>query len=101
MKITVDKNRFRDEFMSSSRKVYFSYNALGVLFDYLEEVDEDMELDVIAICCEWNEYETAKEALEDMGYDLYDYEDEEDMLDRLHDMTTVLTCEDSILVMSF
>lgn len=50
---------FRDEFRACGRGDQFSHEALGLLFDYLEayEVDtgEMIELDVIAICCEFSE----------------------------------------------
>jgi hypothetical protein len=54
MRITINKSQFRDEFHRAGRGNQFSYEALGLLFDYFEE-DEDMELDVIAICCEFVE----------------------------------------------
>jgi hypothetical protein len=47
--------QFRDRFEALGRKDQFSYDALDLLFDYLEECDPDMELDVIAICCEYAE----------------------------------------------
>ena len=37
------------------RPNHFSYEALGRLFDYYEELDEGMEFDPVAICCEWSE----------------------------------------------
>jgi hypothetical protein len=50
---------FRDEFRACGRADNFSYEALGLLFDYLEayEMDtgEEIELDVIAICCDFSE----------------------------------------------
>lgn len=50
---------FRDEFRACGRADQFSYEALGILFDYLEayEMDtgEEIELDVIALCCEFSE----------------------------------------------
>ena len=43
----------------------FSYEGLTALYDYLTELEEDlgeeMELDVIAICCEFTEYENLEE----------------------------------------
>jgi hypothetical protein len=33
----------------------FSYDALGMLFNYFDDVDPDHELDVIAICCAFSE----------------------------------------------
>ena len=60
MKITIDNaSQFRDAFHRAGRGTQFSYEALGMLFDYFEELDEelgeDTELDVIAICCEYCE----------------------------------------------
>ena len=50
---------FRDEFRACGRVDQFSYEALGLLFDYLEafEMDtgEEIELDVISICCDFSE----------------------------------------------
>ena len=50
---------FRDEFRACGRADQFSYEALGLLFDYLEafEMDtgEEIELDVISICCDFSE----------------------------------------------
>lgn len=58
MKITVTESMFRDAFQRL-RPNNFSYEGLSVLFAYLGEMDreaqEEMELDVIAICCEWSE----------------------------------------------
>lgn len=52
-------SNFRDEFRACGRADNFSYEALGLLFDYLEayEMDtgEEIELDVIAICCDFSE----------------------------------------------
>jgi hypothetical protein len=48
-------SQFRDEFHLCGRGTQFSYEALGLLFDYFEELGEDIELDVIAICCDYSE----------------------------------------------
>lgn len=52
-------SNFRDEFRACGRADQFSYEALGLLFDYLEayEMDtgEEIELDVISICCDYTE----------------------------------------------
>jgi hypothetical protein len=58
MKTTVYLNEFRDYF-SQIRPNNFSYEGLGILFDYLEEYEEssgeELELDVIALCCDYIE----------------------------------------------
>ena len=46
---------FCDAFRDMGRDENFSYAGKRALFDYLEEVSPDMELDVIALCCEYYE----------------------------------------------
>jgi hypothetical protein len=56
MKQTINSaSQFRDAFHAAGRAEQFSYEALGLLFDYLEQMDSEMELDVIAICCDYAE----------------------------------------------
>jgi hypothetical protein len=59
MKTTVSKYDFERAFVDADRKENFSYEALGLLFDYFEDYEEEtgqeIELDVIAICCEYSE----------------------------------------------
>jgi predicted ArsR family transcriptional regulator len=59
MKTTVSRYDFERAFVDADRKENFSYEALGLLFDYFEDYEEqtgeEIELDVIAICCEYNE----------------------------------------------
>lgn len=58
MKQTINFSAFVDAFHKCGRYDQFGYNALRVLFDYLEEVEQDtgeeIELDVIALCCDYN-----------------------------------------------
>jgi len=46
---------FRDEFHQCGRGDQFSYEALNLLYEFFEDTDPDMELDVIAICCDFAE----------------------------------------------
>ena len=69
MKQTIGLSKFRDAFRDMDRKENFSYEALELLFDYFEEVDENMELDVIAICCDFYENDLETVISE---YQLYD-----------------------------
>jgi hypothetical protein len=56
MKQTVQNaSQFRDAFRAMDRHAQFSYEGMELLFDYFEELDPDMELDVISICCEYSE----------------------------------------------
>jgi predicted ArsR family transcriptional regulator len=59
MKTTVSRYDFERAFVDAGRKNQFSYEALGLLFAYLEEYEEstgeEIELDVVALCCEYYE----------------------------------------------
>ena len=59
--------QFREAFRLAGRMDQFSYEGLEVLFDYLEnysdETGEPVELDVVALCCEY--YESSIEELID------------------------------------
>jgi hypothetical protein len=56
MKTTISHaSQFRDAFHQADRHDQFSYEALNMLYEYFEDCDPDMELDVIAICCEYTE----------------------------------------------
>lgn len=55
MKQTVTQADFLEAFRQADRTDNFSADALVALFNYFEEIDPDMELDVIAICCEYSE----------------------------------------------
>ena len=66
MKQSVTRFDFVDWFRGSDTyKNNFSYNGLNSLFDYFEELEEDMgqeiDFDPIAICCEFSEYENLNE----------------------------------------
>ena len=54
MKKEINSSAFIDEFHAYKRYDQFGYEALNALYDYFEEIDPDMELDVIAICCEYS-----------------------------------------------
>jgi hypothetical protein len=68
MKQTIDKGDFRDAFDRMGRGDQFSYEALGMIYDYLTALEDnsghECELDVIGICCEFTEYATAAELRE-------------------------------------
>jgi hypothetical protein len=53
---TVNKNQFIDSFKSwDTYANHFSYEGLELLYDWLVESDEDIELDVVALCCDFTE----------------------------------------------
>ena len=76
MKQTVTKHDFIDAF-NCLRPDNFSYEALEVLFEHFEHVEkctgQEMELDVIKICCEWDE-SSLGELVKMYGYPVDDAE---------------------------
>jgi hypothetical protein len=58
MKTTINFSEFRDHFYGI-RPDNFSYEGLKILFDYFEEYEEstgdEIELDVIGLCCDFAE----------------------------------------------
>jgi hypothetical protein len=90
MYITVTESIFRDHFCSI-RPDNFSYEALGLLFDYFEDMscDTDFELDVIAICCDYEETD-AYEIRSRYDLNEEDYSDDESVKDWLEEQTVVV-----------
>jgi hypothetical protein len=111
MKTTV----YLPDFVQAFRRIrpeQFSRAALVALFDHLEAIDreseDETELDVIAICCNWTEYANAIEAAEAYGWESEDVGDDEkadvserSALEFLQDETTVLEFEGGILVQNY
>ena len=65
MQQSVTFSQFVDAFRAHDRQDQFSYDALRVLFDELQDYEEqtgsEVELDVIALCCDfvemdWDEF---------------------------------------------
>jgi hypothetical protein len=60
---TVTFGDFCDSF-DKIQRTQFSYGALKGLYEYYEQLSDDtgesIELDVIAICCDWTEYTLAE-----------------------------------------
>jgi cytochrome oxidase Cu insertion factor (SCO1/SenC/PrrC family) len=52
---TINLSDFRDAFHACGRQAQFSYEGLTALFEFLEEVAPDFDLDVVALCCEYSE----------------------------------------------
>ena len=98
MHITIDNaSQFRDQFYAMNRQDQFSYEALGLLYDYIEEADSDAELDVIALCCEYSE---DTEAAIMQAYGLHE---DEDVTSYLSEHTSVVgvTSTGSIVYANF
>lgn len=61
MKQTVTEYDFHRAFYEYDRQDQFSPKGRTALFEWLEGCGEDVELDVIALCCEFTEYENLAE----------------------------------------
>jgi hypothetical protein len=73
----------RDEFQQYGRYDQFSYGAYDYLYEYLWDLSEGcgqpIEFDVIAICCEWCEYDSAEELADQYGVLLEDLKEPEEI----------------------
>ena len=69
----------------SIRPDNFSYEGLKSLYGYFEELsdDQNIEFDVIAICCDFTEYDSLAEFNRDYGMKL-------DEVEELWDLTQVI-----------
>jgi hypothetical protein len=64
MKISIDNaSEFRNQFVAYNRD-NFTHEAYELLFDHFEDIDPDMVLDVICVCCDYNESDTLTIATE-------------------------------------
>lgn len=61
----------------SIRPENFSYEGLKALYGYFEELsdDQNIELDVIAICCDYTEYDSLAEFNRNYGQNFSDVEE--------------------------
>ena len=102
MKQTINDFQFRDAFVRMDRKENFSYAGLNALYDYLtdleDDIGEELELDVIALCCDYSEHD-----LRDLQREYGDYEGEqweglEEAIQWLEDRTTVIRVDDDRVI---
>ena len=113
---TINFSEFCDAFSKSDTyKNNFTYEGKRALFEYLEEMEENtgdpVEFDIIALCCEYSEYESAYEA--SLVYDFkmeYEKENEKELtvdeveataLKYLEYQTQVITFDGGIIIADF
>jgi hypothetical protein len=95
MKTTLSVYDFRDAFIRAGRKEQFSYDALGLIYDWLEDNFPDYDLDVIGLCCELAE-QSPEDIARDYSINLEDDGNElNNVLDYLHDETSVIGTTDA------
>ena len=93
----INFSAFMDAFTGKGRLTQFSYRAMKAIFDYLEGLEDDtgeaIELDVVAICCEFSEYENLE------AFRL-DYPGEYASLEDVEYYTTVIPINDESFVIA-
>jgi hypothetical protein len=110
MKTTITETTFKDAFTKANRGDNFSYEGLSALFDYFEQIEQDcgidIELDVIAICCEYSEYANTVDCMHDRGFSCCidadnGEETDEQCLEYLRENTNVIEFEGGIIIQDF
>jgi hypothetical protein len=106
---TVDYSTFARRF-KTLRSKNFSDEGLRALFEYLEEYEDStgatIELDVIALCCEYTEYEDVHEYIKYNGIGVVadDYDTEEDYIsavkEEISDNHTVIDIDGEAFIVS-
>ena len=88
MKTTIDFCDFREAFRTMDREGSYTREGLTMLFEYLEQYEQDtgteLEFDVIAICCDFDENHWEDVAANYL-IDLEDCEDEDDKIEAVRD----------------
>ena len=109
MKQSITFSGFVDSFRAHGRYDQFGYEGLRILFDYFEEYEEstgnDMELDVIAICCEYS-IESFDDIASNCSIDLSGIDDDDDkknaVIEYINEKSTVIgDCADGIVYVQF
>ena len=94
MKQSVNMYDFERAFKNFERD-NFSYDGLKALFEYLEEYEEgtgeEVELDVIALCCEYAEYDSLSEYNDDYGTKYSE-------IDAIQNDTTLIKIDDNSFI---
>jgi len=108
MKTTVNQYEFIEAFRRYDRYDQFGYDALCSLFDYMEnledETGEEMELDVIALCCDYS-VDSVEDIASNYSIDIEGMDEDEArtaVLEYLNDHTSVVDhdCNGQILYCS-
>ena len=94
MKQSINMYDFERAFKNFERD-NFSYDGLKALFEYLEDYEEDtgeeVELDVIALCCDYMEYDSLNEYNNDYGTKYSE-------IDAIQDDTTLIKIDDNSFI---
>ena len=96
---TIDNIEFVDAFRKMGRTDNFSFKGLVALYEYIEmlvdDLGQEIELDVIALCCEYAEYDNLEEFQADYS------EDYQTIGDIESDTTVIMIDDDSFIIRQF
>jgi len=97
MKQTVSHNNFIDAFRAMDRVNNFGFDGLTALFkhleEYEEETNEEIEFDVISLCCDYTQYDSLEDCLAEY--------DNIDTLEELQNHTTVIEYDGGVIIQAF
>lgn len=107
MKETLSTSQVADR-LRADENAGWTYHGAKALAEYLEQIEEDtgeeMELDVVAIRCDFAEYASAQEAASEYDWEPDDDDEderEEKALDYLRDKTQVIEFDKGVIIQQF
>jgi len=99
MKKTINFYDFERAFINMGRENQFTYKGKKALFEYLEEYEdstgEEIEFDVISLCCEFTEFENLQEFQNAYSNEYKNFEDISD------NTMTILVKDKSFIIQNF
>jgi hypothetical protein len=102
MKTIVTEFQFIEAFRHAGRETQFSVPARRALFAHLEDYEKstcfELELDPIAICCEFAEHSSAIVASKEYGQS---FESESEALEWLRNHTQVIEFDGGLVIQLF
>lgn len=101
----IDQLNAHDRLLTAYKGGNFDYDGARILFDYLEgleaDIGEEIELDVIALCCEFSQ-DSFLNVARDYQIDITDCADDDEIretvLDYLNEHTSVCGHDDDFIV---
>lgn len=83
---TISEFEFYNAFDLVGRGEQFSPQGLTALWEYLKDLEistgDEIELDVIGLCCSYTEYDSATEAAKDYGFEPDEENEEEEFVEK-------------------
>ena len=106
---TVNANELQTIAKAYGREDSFTYDAWCAIGEYLEnlsdDIDQNIEIDIIAICCEFEEHSSVQEvfdAYEQINPEGWEDMDDEEKLEAIEEFlqenTQVVCCEDDCII---